>query len=48
MRIDLPITIIFDCQDTTLGDLTRAAGKIVGTLQYDTEGDGTHTLSFPV
>jgi hypothetical protein len=48
MKIDLPITIIFDCQATDQGAIGRAAGKIIGTLQYDTEGDGTDALFFSV
>jgi hypothetical protein len=48
MRIDLPITIIFDCQSTDQSAIGRAAGKIIGTLQYETDGDGTDALFFPV
>lgn len=48
MKIDLPITIIFDCQDMGHTSISRAAGTLVGTLQYDTDGDGTDTLFFPV
>lgn len=48
MKIDLPIVIIFDCQATDQSSIARAAGKIIGTLQYDTEGDGRDALFFPV
>lgn len=48
MKIDLPITIIFDCQATDPRSIAAAAGKIIGTLQYDTEGDGRDALFFPI
>jgi hypothetical protein len=37
MKIDLPIVVIFDCQDTNWSAIERSAGKIVCTLRYDTE-----------
>lgn len=48
MKIDLPVTIIFDCQKTSQNAIMRSAGHIVGTLRYETEGDGTDALFFPV
>lgn len=48
MKIDLPVTIIFDCQGTDHAAIGRAAGKIIGTLQYDTDGDGADALFFPI
>jgi hypothetical protein len=47
MKIDLPIVILFDCQATDPRSIAAAAGKIVGTLQYDTDGDGRDALFFP-
>lgn len=48
MKIDLPITIIFDCQDTNPTSIGRAAGVLVATLRYDTDGDGKDALLLPV
>lgn len=47
MKIDLPITIIFDCQDTNSNSIMRAAGKLVCTLRYDTDGDGRDAILLP-
>jgi hypothetical protein len=44
MKIDLPIVILYDCQDTDMRSVERAAGKIICTLRYDTEGDGTGAI----
>lgn len=46
MKIDLPITIIFDCQATDAGSIGRAAGHMIGTLRYETGGDGTDAVLF--
>lgn len=46
MKIDLPVTIIFDCQQTDSASIAHAAGHIVGTLRYETEGDGTDATLF--
>lgn len=46
MKIDLPVTIIFDCERTDHDAINRAAGVLVGTLRYDTEGDGTDAVLF--
>lgn len=46
MKIDLPITIIFDCQTTDRENLGRAAGHVIGTLRYETGGDGTDAVLF--
>lgn len=47
MKIDLPITIIFDCQETTQNAIMRSAGHLIGTLRYETTGDGTDAILFP-
>lgn len=46
MKIDLPVTIIFDCQQTDHGSIGRAAGHVIGTLRYETGGDGTDAVLF--
>lgn len=46
MKIDLPITIIFDCQQTDASSIARAAGHVVCTLRYDTAGDGSDAALF--
>jgi hypothetical protein len=46
MKIDLPITIIFDCQEASHSAIGRAAGHIVGTLRYETDGDGSDAVLF--
>ncbi|MDE2106624.1 MAG: hypothetical protein KGL39_55930 [Patescibacteria group bacterium] len=46
MKIDLPITITFDCQDTGYST-ERNAGKQVFTLRYELDGDGTDALLLP-
>lgn len=46
MKIDLPITIIFDCQNTDYST-ERNAGKQVFTLRYETDGDGSDALLLP-
>lgn len=46
MKIDLPVLIAFDCPGFDRADIERAAGKIVCTLRYDTEGDGTDAVLF--
>lgn len=48
MKIDLPITIIFDCQNTDHASIMRAAGTLVCTLRYDTDGDGRDAILLPV
>lgn len=37
MKIDLPVTILFDCQKTDHRSIERAAAKLVCTLRFDTE-----------
>jgi hypothetical protein len=46
MKIDLPVTVIFDCQATDGASISRAAGHVVGTLRYDTDGDGRDAVLF--
>lgn len=46
MRIDVPVTIIFDCQATDHASIGRAAGVFIGTLRYDPRGDGTDAKLF--
>lgn len=46
MKIDLPVTIIFDCQAIDPGSIGRAAGHLVGTLRYETDGDGSDAVLF--
>lgn len=46
MKIDLPVTIIFDCQNTDSASISRAAGHVIGTLRYDTDGDGRDAVLF--
>lgn len=46
MKIDLPITIIFDCQATDSSAISRAAGHVIGTLRFETEGDGSDAVLF--
>ncbi len=46
MKIDLPITIIFDCQATDAASIMRAAGHVIGTLRYETDGDGRDAVLF--
>ena len=37
MKIDLPVTILLDCQGTDPRNLNQAAQKIVGTIRYETD-----------
>jgi hypothetical protein len=46
VKIDLPITIIFDCQATDASSIGRAAGHVIGTLRYETDGDGSDAVLF--
>lgn len=46
MKIDLPITIIFDCQEANQGAYGRSAGSIVCTLRYEIDGDGRDAVLF--
>lgn len=46
MKIDLPVTIIFDCQATDHAAIGRAAGVLIGTLRYETDSDGTDAVLF--
>jgi hypothetical protein len=45
MKIDVPIVIEFDSQDTSLSG-SNHAGRAVYTLRYDTENDGSDALLF--
>ncbi len=46
MKIDLPVLIVFDCQQTDAGSIGRSAGHRVCTLRYETDGDGTDAVLF--
>lgn len=37
MKIDLPVTIIFDCQNTDWPSIKRAAAVSVCTVRFDTD-----------
>lgn len=44
MKIDLPVVIVFDCQDTDYLSIRCAAGQTVCTLRFDTGNDGSDAL----
>lgn len=44
MKIDLPIVIMYDCQDVFSS--ARQAVNVVCTLRYETGGDGSDALLF--